>query len=314
MAVSLCSDWGTMERAMVVDNNSSIEMNGAFHHQYPLPDTLPLGLFGSCSLDTLDLPFLERLSNGDPGPDDYLLYPSSDPHHLISSPQTSHAADSYTAAYLPDLCTAYGEFDAYGPSGLLFCANAYGEVPSDFLGPQFLSELTAFPFQVGKPEAAAALQAPPPAAAVGLPAGTGGYAGGTPTSGAGGGCPSAQSVAARQRRKRISEKTHELGQLVPGGSRMNTAEMLQSAFKYVKFLQAQVAMLDLMRSLQPDQQLGHLPLLPALLGSPAMQEKLASEERCVVPASTVRALLMDKEIKSHPSICSDLRGLTSSTG
>ncbi|KAG0488486.1 hypothetical protein HPP92_007297 [Vanilla planifolia] len=61
---------------------------------------------------------------------------------------------------------------------------------------------------------------------------------------------SAQSVAARQRRKRISEKTQELGRLIPGGTKMNTAEMLQSAHKYVRFLQAQVGILGLMGSLQ----------------------------------------------------------------
>lgn len=35
---------------------------------------------------------------------------------------------------------------------------------------------------------------------------------------------SAQSVAARERRK-ITEKTRELGKIVPGGEKMNTAEM-----------------------------------------------------------------------------------------
>lgn len=61
---------------------------------------------------------------------------------------------------------------------------------------------------------------------------------------------SAQSIAARERRKRISEKTQELGRLIPGGNRMNTAEMFQAAFKYVKFLQAQVGILSLMGSMQ----------------------------------------------------------------
>lgn len=61
---------------------------------------------------------------------------------------------------------------------------------------------------------------------------------------------SAQSIAARQRRRKITEKTQELGKLIPGGNKMNTAEMFQAAFKYVKFLQAQVAILQLMGSLQ----------------------------------------------------------------
>ncbi|KAH0459162.1 hypothetical protein IEQ34_011976 [Dendrobium chrysotoxum] len=56
---------------------------------------------------------------------------------------------------------------------------------------------------------------------------------------------SMQSVAARKRRKRISEKTQELARLIPGGTKMNTADMLQVAFNYVKFLQAQLAILQL---------------------------------------------------------------------
>lgn len=64
---------------------------------------------------------------------------------------------------------------------------------------------------------------------------------------------SAQSLAARERRKKITDKTQELGKLIPGGSKMNTAEMLQSAFKYVKFLQSQVQILQLMSSLNPSQ-------------------------------------------------------------
>ncbi|KAJ0082716.1 hypothetical protein Patl1_11493 [Pistacia atlantica] len=49
---------------------------------------------------------------------------------------------------------------------------------------------------------------------------------------------SAQSIAARQRRRKITEKTQELGKLIPGSHRMNTAKMFQAASKYIKFLQA----------------------------------------------------------------------------
>lgn len=63
----------------------------------------------------------------------------------------------------------------------------------------------------------------------------------------------AQSLAARERRKKIADKMQELGKLIPGGSKMNTAEMLQSAFNYVKFLQSQVHILQLMSSLNPSQ-------------------------------------------------------------
>ncbi|KAK8936317.1 Transcription factor bHLH52 [Platanthera zijinensis] len=56
---------------------------------------------------------------------------------------------------------------------------------------------------------------------------------------------SAQSAAARERRKRISDKTQELSRLIPGGGKMNTAEMLLAAHKYVRFLQAQISILRL---------------------------------------------------------------------
>ncbi|GMI83905.1 hypothetical protein HRI_002059800 [Hibiscus trionum] len=59
---------------------------------------------------------------------------------------------------------------------------------------------------------------------------------------------SAQSITARERRRKITRKTQELGKLVPGGTKMNTAEMLQSAFKYVKFLQDQLRILQLINS------------------------------------------------------------------
>ncbi|KAJ8631304.1 hypothetical protein MRB53_024627 [Persea americana] len=71
-----------------------------------------------------------------------------------------------------------------------------------------------------------------------------------------GGCLSAQSMACRQRRKRISEKIQELGKLIPGGNKMNTAEMLQAAFNYMKYLQAQVGILELMASFQGNKQVG----------------------------------------------------------
>ncbi|PNX82310.1 transcription factor bHLH52-like protein, partial [Trifolium pratense] len=60
---------------------------------------------------------------------------------------------------------------------------------------------------------------------------------------------SPQSIAARERRRKITEKTQELGKLVPGGSKMNTAEMFNAAANYVKFLQAQVGMLQVMGTL-----------------------------------------------------------------
>ncbi|KAL7092682.1 hypothetical protein ACP275_12G179000 [Erythranthe tilingii] len=49
-----------------------------------------------------------------------------------------------------------------------------------------------------------------------------------------------QSVAARQRRHRISERFKILQSLVPGGSKMDTVSMLEEAIQYVKFLQNQI--------------------------------------------------------------------------
>ncbi|CAM8939297.1 unnamed protein product [Rhodiola kirilowii] len=90
---------------------------------------------------------------------------------------------------------------------------------------------------------------------------------------------SAQSIAARQRRRKIADKTQELGKLIPGGHKMNTSEMFQSASIYVKFLQAQIGMLTLTNSLQEgikcygDEE-QHLKVLAA---SPVVQEKLYAQ-------------------------------------
>ncbi|EFJ27728.1 hypothetical protein SELMODRAFT_411945 [Selaginella moellendorffii] len=53
-----------------------------------------------------------------------------------------------------------------------------------------------------------------------------------------------QSIAARQRRKKISERVRELEKLVPGGNKLDTASMLDEAIRFVKFLQIQVQLLE----------------------------------------------------------------------
>ncbi|KAL1298369.1 hypothetical protein HN51_042740 [Arachis hypogaea] len=121
---------------------------------------------------------------------------------------------------------------------------------------------------------------------------------------------SAQSIAARERRRNITEKTQELGKLVPGSSKMNTAEMLHAASKYVKYLQTQIGMLQLMNTLQKeDEVVPPSEDLCALITSPFVQEKLYSEELCFVPKDFVTTLTNQRDVRSKPTIFKDLKEL-----
>ncbi|XP_065878930.1 uncharacterized protein [Euphorbia lathyris] len=115
---------------------------------------------------------------------------------------------------------------------------------------------------------------------------------------------SAQSIAARERRRKITEKTQELGKLIPGGNKMSTAEMLGSAFNYVKFMQAQVQLLQLMQQIRSNKDESQSNELENLVTSPKIQEKLYSEEKCLVPREFVRSIANHTEI---PFLIDELR-------
>ncbi|WCJ20140.1 basic helix-loop-helix (bHLH) DNA-binding superfamily protein [Euphorbia peplus] len=102
---------------------------------------------------------------------------------------------------------------------------------------------------------------------------------------------SAQSIAARERRRKITEKTQELGKLIPGGNKMSTAEMLGSAFNYVKFMQAQLQLLQLMQQGKESNKEDLLTNeLQVLVTSPKVQEKLYSEKKCLVPSEFIHGI------------------------
>ncbi|CAA3033217.1 transcription factor bHLH52 [Olea europaea subsp. europaea] len=128
----------------------------------------------------------------------------------------------------------------------------------------------------------------------------------------GGGSLSAQSIAARQRRRKITEKTQELGKLIPGGQRMNTAEMFQAAYKYIKFLQTQVGILEFMGSYEKNGETAihqSEDLLTSLLESPLIQEKLYSIEKCLVPGKFVETLATDGRIESKSQVLKECKKL-----
>ncbi|KAH0456326.1 hypothetical protein IEQ34_014233 [Dendrobium chrysotoxum] len=109
---------------------------------------------------------------------------------------------------------------------------------------------------------------------------------------------SPQSVAARERRKKITAKTQELGRLIPRGEKMSTADMLVAAHKYVRFLQAEASVLQYMNDQKVSRGEGE-ELLQVLLASPKIQERLSSEGKCLVPKDMVDDLVAEHLIVSN---------------
>ncbi|XP_008806162.1 transcription factor bHLH52-like [Phoenix dactylifera] len=274
-----------------------------FHeHQSEVADAL-LGFF----CDPLEASCLPIDSLFDP-PDDQ-FYAETDPYSLTSFNHPSLSAPSLLSIPPDDHCAPRNELDLYQcpkrprscsdlyhPSDLMLEAKSYnGAVAAAptmarFQAPRFLSEFAVPPPAVGLLVCNAERKT-------------------------NGGCLSAQSVAARERRKKISEKTQELGKLIPGGNKMNTAEMFQAASKYVKFLQAQVGILGLLSTIQGWKASSQVEQqLQVLLGSTTIQEKLYGEGKCMVPKELVEAMAQDHEIKSNQLISRDLDRFTESMG
>ncbi|KAG7648063.1 Transcription factor bHLH52 [Arabidopsis thaliana] len=118
---------------------------------------------------------------------------------------------------------------------------------------------------------------------------------------------SAQSIAARKRRRRITEKTQELG-----SQKHNTAEMFNAAAKYVKFLQAQIEILQLKQTKMQTLDSSKVGReMQFLLASQEIQEKLSTEEVCVVPREMVQVLKAEECILTNPKISRDINKLLS---
>ncbi|KAI3958748.1 hypothetical protein MKX01_023424 [Papaver californicum] len=94
-----------------------------------------------------------------------------------------------------------------------------------------------------------------------------------------------QSVAARHRRERISERMRILQRLVPGGAKMDTASMLDEAVRYVKFLKKQVI------KLQSSNQNSPRPIINDVYWHLPSENNIASFTETTPPSTEVIASL-----------------------
>ncbi|XXG74576.1 hypothetical protein AAC387_Pa07g3264 [Persea americana] len=260
MALSYCPSWGAFQHL-------DTEME-AFQHAQADIATEVLCFYDNCGVpDTMINHFFEPEDSCYLENNTHLLPCLNAPETITSLPPDFYSMDEWECYQYPKRAKTCGEFRSpdfvYGYSDESAAAT--------FPAPEFLPELTDSPVGVQLPM-------------------TGFFPRSSESSKkSNGGCLSAQSMACRQRRKRLSEKIQELGKLIPGGNKMNTAEMLQAAFNYIKYLQAQVGILELMASFQGVEEGAQLANVEELrvLALPKIQEKLYIEGKCIVPIELV---------------------------
>ncbi|XP_014500688.1 transcription factor bHLH117 [Vigna radiata var. radiata] len=130
-----------------------------------------------------------------------------------------------------------------------------------------------------------------------------------------------QSNLARQRRQKLSEKTRCLQKLMPWDKKMDQGTLLEEAYKYVRFLQAQFRVLQSMPSHSSSslpsfrqnsavfvdlEKLNRSQLLQVLVNSPVAQTMLYSQGFCVFSLEQLSLLrkLSDRRHHHHNHLSS----------